>query len=144
MILPVRLNWEKRQICFPQCKEAGSSSTLPSSDGVHSPVPLIAFGVFKILHSFGFSLQAWYQYFTAFFTVISFAASAFLWRWRKYREWVLVFWAAALVLSAQSFWFKGDIRYKVTVVDLPGLFVCALFAFEAMQRFGAIVPGEHD
>ena len=108
------------------------------------PGPLIAFGVFKILHSFGFSLQAWYQYLTALFTVISFAASAFLWRWRKYREWVLVFWAAALVLSAQSFWFKGDIRYKVTVVDLPGLFVCVLFAFEAMQRFGAIVPGEHD
>ena len=105
------------------------------------PLPLIAFGLCKILHSFGFSLQGLYQYFTAFFTVFSFAASAFLWRWRKYREWVLVFWMAALVLAAQSFLFKGDIRYKVTVVDLPALFVCALFAFEGAQRL-RLVPLE--
>jgi hypothetical protein len=103
--------------------------------------PLIAFGLCKILHSFGFSLRAWYQYFTALFTVVSLTASVFLWRWRKYREWVVVFWTSALVLSAQSFWFKADIRYKVVVVDLPALFVCALFAFESAQRFWHLSPG---
>lgn len=99
------------------------------------PVPLIVFGLCKVLHSFGFSLHAWYQYLTALFTVISFAASVFLWRWRKYREWVVVFWVSALVSSAQSFCFTAEIRYKVVDVDLPALFVCALFVFEGAQRF---------
>jgi hypothetical protein len=91
-----------------------------------APAKLTAYGIAKVLHSFGFSLRGPRDYAVALHFAAAMAASIVLWTRRRYREWALLLWAFAIVVAFQAFLFIGELRFKTVLFDFPALIVITL------------------
>ncbi|HUV37257.1 MAG TPA: hypothetical protein VMX58_10000 [Patescibacteria group bacterium] len=92
------------------------------------PLALTAYGACKILHSFGFSFRGPRDLVVMLHFLGSMAFSVYLWKRRRWREWVLLLWMITIAVMAQAFLFLPELRFKTVLFDFPALVVCILGA----------------
>lgn len=90
------------------------------------PLALTAYGAAKILHSFGFSFRGPRDLIVMLHFIGSMAFSVYLWKRRRWKEWALLLWMITIVITAQSFFFLSELRFKTVLFDFPALVVSVL------------------
>lgn len=99
------------------------------------PFQVIAYDIGKVLHNFGFSLARTRDFVLAFYTIIAIAASIFLWRRNKYRNWCILFWTITSIAVLQTFFFLAEQRFKVVLFDWLGMLMVVL----ALSEFNKVI-----
>ncbi|OCT16078.1 hypothetical protein A8709_10730 [Paenibacillus pectinilyticus] len=90
------------------------------------PLEEVILGFAKVLHGFGFSLRGLKDIVLALFSLTSILTSIILWRTRKHRDFILLFWMLIFIFSFQAFLYQGDQRFKTILFDLPAILILLL------------------
>ncbi len=103
------------------------------------PVRTILFGAAKALHAFGMSFRTVRDAVILLHAAFAGVVSILLWKMRRWRRWVVLFWAAAAATVLQAFVFLPAQRFKTVLFDLPALVIISLGLYLSLSKL--LMPG---